>query len=79
MCHYKLGRVIHLELLQLKNTSNGTDIETKKHASEASGASHSEGTPSVDLRRILLDSIVFDNGPDEASTGTGASAHDGDY
>lgn len=73
-----LKRNVLLKLLQLENTSNGTDIETEQHASEASGASHGEGTPSVDLRGILFDSIVLDNGPDKASTAAGSSAHDDD-
>jgi hypothetical protein len=71
-----MKRDLPLELRQLKDTSDGSDIETEKHASETSGASHGEGTPSIDLRRILLNSIVLDDGPDEAGTGTGSSAHD---
>lgn len=71
-----LQKNILLELLQLKNTSDGTDIETEKHASEAGGASHGEGTPSIDLCRIGLDSVILDDGSDDLRAGTDFAAHD---
>jgi hypothetical protein len=65
---------ILLELFQLENTTNGTNVETKQHASEASGAGHGECTPSVDLRRIRFHSIVLDDHANDLCTG---GNHDG--
>lgn len=57
-----------LELGQLKNTTNGTNIKAEQHATEAGRASHGESTPSVDLRRICLYRVVLDDGADEPRT-----------
>lgn len=70
---------IHLKLIQLKNTSDCTDVETEKHASEAGGACHGEGAPSVDLGGIRLHGIVLDDASDDLRTGGNASAHDCGY
>jgi hypothetical protein len=67
---------ILLEFLQLKNTSNSTDVETEKHASETRGASHGKGTPSINLRRVGLDGVILDDRSDDPRTGADFAAHD---
>lgn len=66
---------ILLEFLQLKNTSDSTDIETEKHASETRGASHGEGTPSVNLCRVGLDGVVLDDRSDDLRSSANLAAH----
>jgi hypothetical protein len=67
---------ILLEFLQLENTSDGTDIETKKHASETRRAGHGEGTPSIDLCRVGLDRVILYDSSDDLRTGADFVAHD---
>jgi hypothetical protein len=56
---------VRLELWQLENASNGTDVEPKQHTAEAGRSGHGEGAPSVDLRRIDFDGFILDDHANE--------------
>jgi hypothetical protein len=65
---------ILFELGQLEDTTDGANVETKQHASEACRSSHGKRTPSVDLRRVGLDGIVLDYHANDSCAG---GNHDG--
>lgn len=61
------GHLRH-ERRKREDTTDGSNIKTKQHTSETSGACHHERTPSVDLGRILLHGLILDDFVQESST-----------